>query len=289
VNRTRLIIVLALFLVAPVWCQTAASPRFEVASVKQAEPDRTASCRGGPGSADPIRFVCTAWPLRLLIVRAWDLTPMALSAPNAIDNAHYTINASVPPKATREEFNLMLRQLLTEEVGLIVHHESREQAVFEMVVAKSGLKMPEAEAAPPGEAVSDASPPRLIRDKNGNQVLPPGRSATVVGALPGGMYRMSARMQPISRLASALEGSVGRRVIDKTGLTAKYDFTLDYMPDTVAHPNTGMPVPVSADSASPGPNFVQAVSEQLGLKLQSGRATVDVLVVDRFNKVPAGN
>ena len=282
--------ILAVLLAAtPLLCQPSA-PQFEAASVKPAVADRTASCRGGPGSSDPGRFACDSWPLRDLILRAWELTSMALSAPNSIDDVRYSITAAVPPHTTKHDFNLMLQQLLADRIALVVHHETREQPVFEMVIARSGLKLRPAEPLPAGISANDPPAPRLIRDQSGNMVLPPGRPASVIGALPGGMYRLSVRMHPVSDIAGWLEWNLKRRVIDKTGLTGLYDYTVDYAPDTVANPRSGLPEPAkSADAASPNPDFVEAVRQQLGLTLQSARAKVDVLLVDSFRKTPIEN
>ena len=283
--------ILAVILAAtPLLCQPSAPTQFEAASVKTAVYDRTASCRGGPGSADPGRFVCNSWSLRDLVLRAWELTSMALSAPDSIDDVRFSISAAVPSHTTKHDFNLMLRQLLIDRIALVVHHETREQPVFDMMIAKGGHKLRPAEPLPDGASANDPSVPRLIRDQSGNMILPPGRPASVVGALPGGMYRMSVRMHPVSDIAASLEWNLKRRVIDKTGLAGLYDYTIDYAPDTVANPRSGMPEPApSADAPSPKPDFVEAVRQQLGLTLQSARAKVDVLVVDSFRKTPTEN
>jgi uncharacterized protein (TIGR03435 family) len=102
---------------------------------------------------------------------------------------------------------------------------------------------------------------------------------------------MVAKAQSISGLTRVLEGEVGRPVRDMTGLTGEYDFQVEYTPDFSRVP--GNPPPVvgqSADSASePGSNLATAIQQQLGLRLVSATAKLDVVVIDRAERVPSDN
>src|SRR5205085_12185465 len=111
----------------------------------------------------------------------------------------------------------------------------------------------------------------------------------------GPVGHMVAKGQLLSELAKFLGNELGHPVIDKTGLTATYDFTLEYTPNLM---KGGLPPPPGfagpagtgpADSASePGSNIAAAV-QQLGLKLESKKAPLDLIVVDSANKVPTEN
>jgi uncharacterized protein (TIGR03435 family) len=103
-----------------------------------------------------------------------------------------------------------------------------------------------------------------------------------------------AKAQSLSQLAIMLGSQLRRPVLDKTGLTGKYDFTLEFTPDM-----NGLPLPPGApgpsapasggDASEPGTNVAAAVQQQLGLKLVSGKAKLDVLVIDRANRTPTEN
>ena len=117
----------------------------------------------------------------------------------------------------------------------------------------------------------------------------------------GGMrMRMVANGQPVSALIDTLANQLGRPVVDATGLKAKYDITLDFAPDGLNGPMGGMSPPpppdgggavpmASASDGAGGPTIFAALQEQLGLKLEQRKGPVDLLVIDRLEKVPTEN
>ena len=116
-----------------------------MASVKvAADPNGTTFTKGGPGTPSPTQWTGTNWSLNLLITRAWHLSQSQISGPASLEDAHYDITARVPPNASPDDFNRMLQSLPIERIGLTVHHELREQPVYEMSIAKGGLKFKEA-------------------------------------------------------------------------------------------------------------------------------------------------
>ena len=94
---------------------------------------------------------------------------------------------------------------------------------------------------------------------------------------------MTARGVPMSDLADALSDQIDRTVVDKTGLTGKYSFNLDFSPSSGVGPAGG-----SADASDPGPTIFNALEDQAGLRLQRGTETIDVVVVDHVER-PAAN
>jgi uncharacterized protein (TIGR03435 family) len=105
-----------------------------------------------------------------------------------------------------------------------------------------------------------------------------------------------AKAQTLAPMTQMLSNQINRPVLDKTGLTGKYDFDLEYTPDLSGMqlppppPGAGPGGPAPADSASdPSPNLAAAVQQQLGLRLVAAKATLDVLIIDRAEKVPTEN
>lgn len=100
-----------------------------------------------------------------------------------------------------------------------------------------------------------------------------------------------AKAQPLSKLTTMLGNQVGRPVLDKTGLTGKYDFSIEFTPNLPPGlPGPGTAVAAQVDNTSePGPNLADAVQRQLGLRLVASKAKLDVVVIDKAEKVPTAN
>jgi len=241
-----------------------------------------------------------------LLTRAYSLRDEQVIGPSWIGADGFEVVAKVPAGATREQVNQMIRSLLVERFGLTYHMESRELAVYEMVVAKGGPKMKEVkppEGAPaPVACGPDGGPPNIVPDKDGGQELTPGVPCmALLRPKASGERRVSARMQTVAKLDSLIELVLRRPVVDKTGLTGTYDFNLDF----ASEPPPGGIVPArpaSADSEPPsgqagpadpasdaGPPLAAALESQLGLKLESKKDPLEVLVVDKANRTPTEN
>jgi uncharacterized protein (TIGR03435 family) len=162
-------------------------------------------------------------------------------------------------KMTYRERLGMFQQIMVDRFGLKVHHETRVLPVYELVVAKGGPKM-------------KLSPTRREDDPNGVPGDP--------GVLNPSRGREMGRGTMMEFLAEDLSDVLGRKVVDKTGLTRRYDFDLKWTPDDSAAV-TGS----SAGSGeNQGPSLFTAVQEQLGLKLEPVKAPVDVVVIDHLEK-----
>ena len=130
--------------------QTPAKPEFEVASIKPSpEPSGGGRMmrmggRGGPGSKDPTRYTAQNMTMMDLLIQAYKVKRYQISGPEWLASAHFDINAKIPEGATKEEFGPMLQNLLAERFGLVVHHETRQMPVYDLVVfAKTGSKLKE--------------------------------------------------------------------------------------------------------------------------------------------------
>ena len=209
--------------------------------------------------------------------------------------AKYDIAAKVPPGATRDDLNAMFQNLLVERLGLVSHYEMRDLPIYELVVAKGGIKIHPAEAYQDVPPSSDpaltftgggATPVHLMRDKDGNLQLPPGRKSSNYVPFNGNI-RVMARMQEMADIVELMTGESDREiVVDKTGLRGLYDFTLEFSRTAGGAPALpGEP----AGASDPAAGFTEAIVPYLGLQLIPRKAPVQVLVVDSFHKEPSGN
>lgn len=294
----------------------AAGPTFDAASVKPAAPMQEGKMlirmSGGPGTPDPTNLVWTNVSLINILTRAFDVKSYQVTGSSAIESQlngdRYDISAKIPAGTSKADFLLMAQNLLAERFHLVLHHDSKEVQGYELVVAKGGSKLkessPEDRAFDPEKAGPSAPPTR-----------PPGggpptldRPGTImmmrVGPNGNMLSTLTYRGQPVSALAEALASQLGKPVVDKTGLTSKYDYTLEYTPDSAVGMMAGgmalppMPRPEGAP-ASPGaptslgemsgPSLVTAVQEQLGLRLESKKVPVDLLVIEKIDKTPTEN
>jgi uncharacterized protein (TIGR03435 family) len=237
-------------------------PSFDVISVK---PNKTSLGVHGlittEFTADGFRG--TNVPVHTLLLQAYGLHEgESFGEPAWANSEVFDIEAKVAgpdvaafSKLDSDQLQAMLRQILAERFGLVAHRETRELPVYAMSVAKGGPKLK--------EFVFDPAVPASARRGGGVQMS---------------MGMIAAHECTIPYFLSMLSRQLGRTVIDRTGLTGNYDFTLRWSPDN------------SATSASEGaqadtlPSIFTAVQEQLGLKLESTKAPASVLVVDHLER-----
>jgi uncharacterized protein (TIGR03435 family) len=282
-------IILAAWILAAgmTWGQTGqGNTSFEVASLKPAGPQSGRMSDGGPGSHDPERFTFSGADLRDLIFAAYPLENYReqVSGPGWIDTEKYDLAVKIPPGTTKDQFQTMLQNLLAERFKLVVHHETKQLSVYNLEVAKNGPKLKESLVSP-GEVVP--APPSEARDRDGFPVLAPGRpglASTYFVGPNGPQSRWRAQQQTLAAFARTLSrtSDAGRIVIDKTGLTGKYDFTLYFDIQR-------LDVLAAAVTDNSILTVVDAIEQQLGLRLVDARAPFDVVVVDAAQKVPTEN
>jgi len=316
---------LVVFTFCAAFAQTAQnSPSFEVASVKPAAPIAgngiRIMMRGGPGSSDPGQITYSNVTLKDVLTNAYGVKRFQISGPGWLDSERYDIVAKLPRGATKAQFMAMLQNLLAERFKLALHWEKKDLPMYALVVAKNGPKLKESvdEPAPKeGDAPKAGGPAadgplagaamrRLPMGQDGFPVLPAGsggRGATAV-MLMNGNARMTANRQSMAGLAEMLSGQLELPVVDMTGLTGKYDFTLSFAPEGLVGmglpgglpppppnapaPGEGLPgMPsASAPDAQSSPNLFTALQEQLGLKLEQRKGPVDLLVIDHLERTP---
>jgi uncharacterized protein (TIGR03435 family) len=275
---------------------------FEAASVRPTGLHPSAPLflmRGGPGTPDPGQINYTNVPMRQLLIRAYGVKPYQVAGLPWMDkdSERFDIVAKVPVGTTAGQFNVMLQNLLAERFNMVVHHETRDLPGYELSVAKGGPKFKESAAPSAPPVAGDSKEPARVKTQtasDGYRELAPGSSGMIMFGIPGGS-RFSARQQPISTLTNVLESPLGKPVVDKTGLAGKYDFNLSFSRDertsaNVAGNSGPSPAagPIDGVSDAP-PDLFTAMQDQLGLKLEQKKIPMDVVVVDRAERVPREN
>jgi uncharacterized protein (TIGR03435 family) len=294
---------------------------FEVASVKPAAPP-SANGRGmimfrppsgGPGTKDPGRINYPFISLKMLLTEAYNVKNYQIAGPSWLDTERFDINATMPPETTKEQFRVMLQNLLAERFKLAIHRETKELPTYVLTVGKGGPKMKEPAPVTTAADSDPALPPPLppgppTMGPDGFPTMPMGGRAGMFMMMMPGRARIVAQRQTMQDLANRLTGELNRPVMDATGLTAKYDFTLTFVPEGMGGrmgppvgpmgPSIGA-VPV-APPAPGGPGMDQAAGgenlptlfgalTQLGLKLDAKKDQVEMIVVDHVEKTPTEN
>ena len=275
---------------------------FEVASIKPAAPQAMArlqgSVDGGPGTPTPGRIRFTDMPLRVLIMRAYDVQSFQVSGPSWMDSQRFDVIAKVPDGATRQDARIMLQNLLSDRFKLKLHKGSKEALIYELVVARGGIKLKDAAQTAAAPAEGAGGPPAEVPPRGKDGLLRTPHSQLGIQATVNGRMRMQGDAVTMARLSDTLGMALGRPVVDKTGLTGAYDVTLDFSPEGMGpgpkgpapgEGGRGNPAEAPGDSNDAGPTIFKALQEQLGLKLESRKGPVDLLVVESAEKTPAGN
>ena len=256
-------------------------PRFEVASVRQNPSNDRRSFSAQPGG----RLVVRNFALKDLIAAAYEMADIQaliperiLGGPDWIESERYDIEAKAAtefqfrPGAPPQDMFLMLRSLLEDRFTLMTHRETREMPIFELVVARKdrtlgpGLHKSsvDCDALFAGGPAAGPPAPRAPNEP------PPCR-------VMGGPARTIAAGVTMQQLAANLSNHLQRFVVDKTGLTERFDVNLAWTPERLP---AGSPPPGSPPVDPNGASLVSALQEQLGLKVQAARGPVDVLVID---------
>ena len=232
-----------------------------------------------------------------LVMYAYDIKRFQILGPDWIRNERYNVNAIVPPHATKEDFRGMLRNLLTDRFAFKAHWETREMPVYELAIAKGGPKLEVAKPGAPTDAEQAApkNPPKPGKSPDGFPSLPEGTAPIMMmmSTKNGPAIAMRAHDETAEGIASTLSHQVNVPVRDTTGLKGRYDFTLYWVvrparpliPAASADPNSSLP----SETDSPGPSLLEAIQQQLGLKLELKKGPVPVLVVDHVEKTPTAN
>ena len=239
-----------------------ANPAFEVATIKPsdpAHPEQIITLRGA-------EVITTNVTVHALINLAYWLHPKELAGgPAWIETEKFDMagKPDVPGQPNVDQMKVMIQKLLADRFQLKFHYEKRELPVYAVRLAKTGAKLTKSQEDPKGI---------------------PGWN---FGRNPMGMI-MAFRNSPMSQFTAVLQNSTDRPVVDQSGLTGRYDFTLNFTPDAAMAALLGGGPPPAADNPEAAPDLFAAFQQQLGLKLEQTKAPVDVLVIDKVEK-PSAN
>ena len=259
------------------------APAFEVTSVK---PNNSGSelvmMEPQPGG----RFMATNVSLRMLIQNAYQLPPFRIEGgPNWIASARFDVAAAAEGNPPQEQMRLMLQKLLSERFRLTAHTETRELPIYALVMARSDGRMgPQFRRAEADCAGADR--PSLDLGVGASPSSGPPRCGyfgfSPSSDFPSGRGGLAFRGLTMPALANILTPMVRRTVRDKTGLAGYFDAEFDFMAEVPPPPPPpGVPNPFGSE---PFVSVFTVLPEQLGLKLESTRGLVDVLVIDRAER-----
>jgi uncharacterized protein (TIGR03435 family) len=299
IAASRSVLLAVAFVAAPVWGQEAAkAPDFDAVSIKPFQPDSDKIMIRMLMQGD--RYSAAGVSVKGMIQYAYNLkSEDQIVGAGAVGDKRYNVEAKMDAEtvATLAKMPLaesdavrrkMMQGMLADRFKLKVHHETKELPVYALVVSKGGPKLKEADPnapmpnAPNGMKMPDGGPngigmkmPEGAPRGNGMMMMTPGS--------------MTARGIPIANLVNILTMQLHRQVVDKTGLTGKYDIDLKFGPEDgkamMQGDSSAGAGPVTTDS---GPSIFTALEEQLGLKLDSTKGPVDTIVVEHL-EMPSGN
>jgi uncharacterized protein (TIGR03435 family) len=255
-----------------------------VASVKL---NRSGDGNWGYNDTQGGRFVAKNVPLKELLKEAYRVKDSQLvGAPSWINSEHYDIQAKMDESTVaalgtmsrdqkRKQISLLLQALLLDRFKLNLRRETRDLPVYVLLVAKNGPKFKETTLTPAELAPPDPQGP------------PSQRPRGPIAQMMRGKLVMTG--VPLDMFAEMLTMQVGRVVLNQTGLKANYDFEMHWMPDESQTPafraaGDGAPTEAAALPDATGPTFFTALQEQLGLKLESQKSPLDVLVIEHIER-----
>jgi uncharacterized protein (TIGR03435 family) len=236
-----------------------AKPEFTVATIKPARPGAPRGGYGFRGQDVTTTNVTVNWMIKL----AYNVHARQISGgPSWLDSDKYDVvgRPDTPGQPSRDQMKLMIQKLLADRFQLKFHLEKRELPVYAMVVAKAGPKI----------TVSAGDPKAF-----------PG-----IGFAQGpGMISLVGRNTGLDGVANGLQSNVlDKPVVNQTGLTGRYDFILRFTPDATQLASFGAIPPANPADLDAPPDIFAAFEQQLGLKLQSTKAAVDVMVIDKIER-----
>ncbi len=235
-----------------------ASPSFEVATIKPSKPGTPGKYIGGGRN-----FTTLNTTLIDLLTFAYGIHPKQIvGAPAWMEEEKYDLAGEPDAKGqpSLDQTRIMIQKLLTDRFQLKFHRDKKELAVYALTVGKAGPKLSKSQLDP-------IAPPRLLFTRLGN---------------------LPALNTTMADFASVMQGAVlDKPVLDQTGLTGKWDFTLTWTPDATQFIGLGGGTAPPPDADAP-PDLFTAIQQQLGLKLDSTKASAEVFVIDRVQK-PSDN
>jgi uncharacterized protein (TIGR03435 family) len=234
----------------------------------------------------------------LLFRDAFNLVEYQYTALPWMEKEIYDVVAKVPPGATRDQFRVMLQNLLIERFKIELHHEQREMTSYDLVVAKGGLKMTSSkfdENAPPQPSAGSGGSLHMEWDADGFPVIPASYGPMTLGMGVKGQLVWVTNRASIQQLIDMLSRNLKVPIADQTGLKGNFACLLHFTNGGPAASGGGS---AAVASDTPGaaaldldvaPTVFTALPSQLGLRLEPHKRPIDVLVIDKAEKTPVDN
>ncbi len=228
-----------------------AQARFDAASIRPTTDRKDESLVVNPGA-----LIYARVSLHGYIEAAYNVKSYQISGPDWLDSQLFDISARAEGSHSRDEIMLMLQTLLADRFKLALHREQKELAVYALLTGKNGPKLHASE----------------------------GEGEVSMGPAAGGLGFQRITMTDFAGRFLSRMPPIGRPVLDKTGLTGRYDFTLSLAPS----PNASIG-DVKRAAFEEGFSLFSYALDQIGLRLEAQKAMIDVLVVDHVEKIPTEN
>jgi uncharacterized protein (TIGR03435 family) len=272
---------------------------FDAASVKVTDPksapvnraaNAQATLRGGPGTADPGRISYSNITLESILIAAYGANCKIqedcdqIIGPAWLRSNRYDIEAKMPVDTTAEQFRTMLQTLLAERFHVTVHHEPRDLPGYHLTLAKSGSKLVVSPASELGTGDPAGPLAKFGAPGEYGKLLRPGFLVFPYKGTRSTANHAIGRERSLADITKLLSELMNAHVVDKTGLTGNYDFTIDWVPDGVT-----MIQEADGPEIAPPHGIPTAIEDQLGLKLVRTKVALDTVVVDGADKTPTMN
>jgi uncharacterized protein (TIGR03435 family) len=251
--------------------QTASQlPAFEVVSIKP----RAGGPVPPPAQAPPDRFVRSNTTVVQLVQYAYGVQEFqVIGGPDWVRSNRYEVSAKAESATTADRMAQMVKRMLADRFGLQTHTEMREQNTYAILTARQDRRLGERMRPSAIDCAPIIDAGKVIPPKPGG---PPAQCFWFV-AMMNGANRMRVDGIRMPRFATFLEATTLRKVVDKTGLAETYDIDLEFMPDRGFVP---APPPPGVTQTAETPSLLTALQDQLGLKLESERGPVEVVIID---------
>lgn len=260
-------------------------PQFEVATVKLSPARTSAEKAAVVIRRGPVYFDWPQISIRELVMFAYEVDGERVLAPDALMQKRFDISAKAPEPVNEHQRNLMLQSLLLERFDLVVHPETRTLPVYELTIAKGGLKMLDSSLGKPNDP---RAAPLPEQKEGGSLWIDPGKGLTKSRTrTEDGVTLAAGRKVPMSSIEFLLSRRLvyfdrKRILVDKSGLTETYDFGIQFL-DPSAEVNN---IPKASKNI---PGIFSAVEHYLGLRIDAKNGPVEVMVVDSANLDPGEN
>lgn len=265
---------------------------FEVASIRLSGQTPEAQTSAGV-HVDGSMVKYSAIDLKLYLGMAFHLKNFQIAAPDWMTSTRWDITAKLPEGSNPTQIPEMLQHLLRDRFQMKMHRETRELPIYGLVIGKTGMKLHESSTdAPPATGAAAGQSVNAAMSNTGTTVTYGNGAYFTIGN-----NRFEGRKLGMAVMADALSRFADRPVLDMTELKGTYDFSMDFSAEdframmiraAVAQGATLPPDVLKLADASSGDTLLNAV-EKLGLKLESRKAPVEMLVIDDALRMPTEN